>query len=79
MSSSINDDIAAEVVLPSPAPNMPKSIQFKFCATTAMNILRLLSDGRTVQQDIIMLNDLLNDWSVREWKDLEVFDCDDVK
>ena len=79
MSSSINDDIAAEVVLPSPAPNMPKSIQFKFCATTAMNILRLLSDGRTVQQDIIMLNDLLNEWSVREWKDLEVFDGDDVK
>ena len=79
MSSSINDDIAAEVVLPSPAPNMPQSIQFTFCATTAMNILRLLSDGKTVQQDIIMLNDLLNNWSVREWKDLEVFDGDDVK
>ena len=58
---------------------MPKSIQFKFYATTAMNILRLLSDGKTVQQDIIMLNDLLNDWSVREWKDLEMFDGDDVK
>ena len=59
MSSSINDDIAAEVVLPSPAPNMPKSVQFTFCATTAMNILRLLSDGKTVEQNIIMLNDLL--------------------
>ena len=70
MSSSTNDDIAVKVVLSSSAPNMPKSVQFKFCATTAMKILRLLSDRKTVEQDIIMLNDLLNNWSVREWKDL---------
>ena len=67
------------MVLPVPPPNIPKSVQFTLCATTAMDILRLLSDGKTVEQNIIMLNDLLNNWSVLEWKDLEVFDGDDVK
>ena len=71
MSFSINNDIAAEVVLPSPAPDLPNSVKFRFCATTAMNILNFLSDGK--------LNEFFSDWSLLEWKDLEVFDGDDVK
>ena len=41
MSSSINDDIAAEVVLHLPAPNMPKSLRANVVLLKIKRLLKL--------------------------------------